>query len=125
MGGDRGWKTLTEASDKPRKSAGKLQKKVQVSGSDLFAVQVADFGQKCATSRPSRSFWADKYDLQIWVSRRQISEKVVVSAATDVCHLRNKARNTQKLKILMFEGFRGEKHHKNRKNRKLKRNPSV
>ena len=77
------------------------------------------------TSRPGQSFGADKCDLQIQVSQRQISEKVVVSAVADVCHLRNKAKNTRKLKILMFEGFRGEKHHKNRKNRKLKRNPRV
>lgn len=44
MGGYRGWKTLIEASDKPKKSAGKLQKKVQVAGSDLFSIQVADLG---------------------------------------------------------------------------------
>ena len=32
MGRDRGWKTLTEASDKPRKSAEKFVEKVQVAG---------------------------------------------------------------------------------------------
>ena len=116
---------MTEASDKPRKSVGKLQKKVQVTGSDLFSVQVTDLGQKSAASRPGRTFWADKCDLHIRLSRRQISEKFLVLAAANVCHLRNKARNTRKLKIWMFEGFRGEKYHKNRKNRKLKRNPRV
>ena len=99
MGGDKGWKTLTEASDKPRKIAGKVQKKVQVTGSDLFSVQVAVLGQKSVPSSPSHSFWANKCDLQIRVSQRQISEKVVVSAATDVCHLHNRAKNTRKLKI--------------------------
>ena len=49
----------------------------------------------------------------------------VVSAATDVCHLRNRARNTRKLKILMFEGFRGEKHHKNRKKHKREEKPQA
>ena len=63
MGRDRGWKTLTEALDKPRKNAGKLQEKVQVAGSDLFAVEDADFGQKSVTSRSVHTFWADKCDL--------------------------------------------------------------
>ena len=40
---------MTEALDKPRKSAEKLQKKVQVVGSDLFAVQVAGLGEKSAS----------------------------------------------------------------------------
>ena len=80
---------------------------MQVAGSDLFAVQDADLGQKSATSSPGRTFWANKCDLQIRLSQRQISEKIVVSTAADVCHLRNKARNTRKFKILMFEGFRG------------------
>ena len=75
---------------------------MQVAGSDLFAVQVADLVQKSATSRPSRTFWADKCDMQIRLSRRQISENFVVLAAADVCHLRNKARNTRKLKIWLF-----------------------
>ena len=43
-GRDRGWKTLTEASNKPRKSAEKFAEKVQVTGSDLFSVQVAGLG---------------------------------------------------------------------------------
>ena len=109
MGRDRGWETLIEASDKPRKIVGKEQKKVQVASYDLFSVQVIVLGQKSAPSSPGHSFWADKCDLQIKVSRRQISKKFVVSAAADVCHLCNRARNTRKLKILMFEGFRGEK----------------
>ena len=90
---------MTKALEKPRKRAGKLQKKVQVAGSDLFAFHVLGLGQKSVTSRPGHRFWADKCDLQIRVSRRQISEKFVVSATADVCHLRNKARNTRKLKI--------------------------
>ena len=43
-GRDVGWKTLTEASNKPRKIPGKLQKKGQVADSDLFSVQVVVFG---------------------------------------------------------------------------------
>ena len=108
-----------------QKNCWKIAEKVQVIGSNMFSVQVTFLGQKSAPSSPGHIFWADKCDLQIQVSRQQISEKFVVSAAADVCHLRNRARNTRKLKILMFEGFRGEKHHKNRKNRKLKRNPRV
>ena len=72
---------------------------MQVAGSDLFEVQVTDLGKKSVTLRPGRTFGADKCDLQIRLSRQQISEKIVVLAAADVCHLRNKARNTQKLKI--------------------------
>ena len=93
-GGERGWKTLTEASKKPRKIAEKQQKNWQVAGSDLFSVQVADNGLKSATWRPSHRFWAEKCDLKLRVSRRKISEKFVVSFAADVCHLRNRARNT-------------------------------
>ena len=84
-----------------------------------------DFGLKSVTWRLGHSFWAEKCDLKLRVSRRQISEKVAVSVAADVCHLRNRARNTWKLEILMFEGFKGEKQHENRKNKKLKRNPRV
>ena len=115
-------KTLTEASNKPRKSAKKIAEKGQVTSSNLFSVQVAGLGQKSVSWGSGRTFWADKCDLQIRLSRRQISEKFVVSAAADVCHLRNKARNTRKLKIWLFKGFRGENHHKNRK-KKMEEKP--
>ena len=63
MGKDGGWKTLTEASDKPKKIAGKLQKKVQVIGSDMFLVQVVGLGQKSASSGLGHTFLAGKCDL--------------------------------------------------------------
>ena len=53
-GRDIGWKTLTEASAKPRKIAEKSLKKRQVAGSDLFSVQVTENRLKSATWR-SRS----------------------------------------------------------------------
>ena len=109
MGRDRGWKTLTEALDKPRKSARKLQKKVQVTGFDLFSVQVTDSGLKSVSCSPGHRFCGKKCDLQLRVSRRQISEKVVVCVAAGVGYLRNRARNTRKLKIVMLEGFIGKK----------------
>ena len=48
-GCDRGWRTLTKASEKPRKIAEKEQKHWQVAGSDLFSVQVTDNGLKSVT----------------------------------------------------------------------------
>ena len=63
---------------------------------------------------------------QILGMRITRDKKNVVSAVADVGHLRNRARNTRKLEILMFEGFmRKKKPHENRKNKKLKRNPRV
>ena len=122
---DRGQKTLNRGSDKPRKFLEKSLQKVQVTVSDLFLVEAYFFSCKVHHGGPGHRFWAEKCDLHFRYSRQYISEKVVVLAAANVCHLRNRARNTRKLKILMFEGFRGEKHYKNRKNRKWKRNPRV
>ena len=96
MGGGRGCKTLTEASAKPRKIAEKSLKHWQVAGSDLFSVQVTEKGLKSAPGGPGRSLWAEKCDLKLRVSRRQISRKVVVSVAANVCHLRNRVKNTWK-----------------------------
>ena len=49
MGGDKGWKTLTKASEKPRKISEKFQKKFQVAVFDLFFAEVAVFGMFSAT----------------------------------------------------------------------------
>ena len=102
MSGDGGWTTLTKASDKPRNLSKNLQKKIQVASSDMFSVQVIVLRLKSASCNTSHRFWAEKCDLQLRVFRQQISEKFVVSTVANVCHLHNRARNTRKLKILMF-----------------------
>ena len=81
------WQKLQQNPEKLQKNSRKKHRSQVLT---FFPVQVTEKGLKSATWSPGHIFWAEKCDLQLRLSRRQICGKVAVSVAADVCHLRNR-----------------------------------